>query len=94
MFGNINYNINGKVGYELTSEYLTEVERIWFEGLFTSPNVYLWDNELADYIPMNLLTTEYATIPQRNQKLYQVKVELQEATPRPSQNGFTRPRIF
>ena len=95
MLGNTDFNIRADHGVELTTDYLSKNEREWFEQLIKSPNIFLYKEGLTDeLIPMRLLTTQYAVIPQVNQSLYQLKIELIEAMPRATQNGFTRPRII
>ena len=78
----IDYQLKAYETYELTSDYLNDEEREWMEELFTSPKHYLYDEGSKGFIRVNLLDKEYTTIKKNNQKLYQLKIEIQVSAER------------
>ena len=81
----ISYKTTAYETYELTSDYLTDTEREWMEELFTSPKHYIYDEDKKWFIRVNLLNKEYSTIKKNNQKLYQIKIEVQVSSERRTQ---------
>lgn len=82
---NIDFNINATEVYELRSDYLKDNEREWLEELLISPKVFLYDEESKWFIRVNGLTGNYTNVIQKNQKLFQLALEVQVSQERRTQ---------
>lgn len=73
----INYSIDATDVYELTTDYVNQEEREWFENIFTSPKHMMYDELTDAFIRVNILNKKYTIINKKNQKLFQLKLEVQ-----------------
>ena len=73
----INYSIDATDVYELTTDYVNQEEREWFENIFTSPKHLMYDELTDAFIRVNILNKKYTIINKKNQKLFQLKLEVQ-----------------
>lgn len=71
--GNKSYYTNITENYIANSDWLTQTDADWLEGLFYSPNVYIQDG--SNFLPIVITDSEFTskTNP-RTQKLFQYKV--------------------
>lgn len=77
-FGDIiNYQLVANDIYELTTDYVNQEEREWFENIFTSPKHMMYDELTDAFIRVTLLNKKYTIINKKNQKLFQLKIEVQ-----------------
>ena len=73
----INYSLQATDIYELTTDYINQEEREWFENIFTSPKHMMYDELTDAFIRVNILNKKYTIINKKNQKLFQLKLEVQ-----------------
>ena len=73
----INYSLDATDIFELTTDYVNQEEREWFENIFTSPKHMMYDELTDAFIRVNILNKKYTIINKKNQKLFQLKLEVQ-----------------
>ena len=73
----INYSLDAIDIFELTTDYVNQEEREWFENIFTSPKHLMYDELTDAFIRVNILNKKYTIINKKNQKLFQLKLEVQ-----------------
>ena len=81
-----NFRVNAKESIKLNTDYLTDIESIWIEELFNSPEVYIVNQYSADdtggivnkYIePVILKTTGFTRKTTANDKLIQYTIDIE-----------------
>ena len=82
---NIDFNVNAIEVYELRSDYLKDAERTWLEECMVSPKMFLLDENTGYYQRVNNLTGDYTNFVQKNNKLYQLSLEVQVSQERRTQ---------
>ena len=82
---NIDFNVNATEIYELRSDYLKDAERTWLEECMVSPKMFLLDESTGYYQRVNNLTGDYTNFVQKNNKLYQLSLEVQVSQERRTQ---------
>lgn len=65
--------------FEATTNWLSETEAIWLEELFTSPEVYVYD-ESGNIIPIIITSTQYEEMTKRNKKMILYKIQYEYAS--------------
>jgi len=73
--------VNAQDEFEATSNWLSETEALWLEELFTSPEVYIYD-EIGNIIPIIITSTSFEEITKKHKKmiLYKITYELASKT--------------
>lgn len=73
--------VNAQEEFEATTNWLSETEALWLEELFTSPEVYIYD-ENGNILPIIITSSSYEEITKRQKKmiLYKITYELASKT--------------
>lgn len=74
--GTKTYNVNAIVNVEANTNWLTESDALHMEELFTSPDVYM-QNENNEYIPVVVTEKDYVRQTKANDKLIQYIIQVQ-----------------
>ena len=81
-----NFRVNAKEKLTLNTDYLSDLESVWMEGLFNSPEVYILTGEtttdnaglINKYLqPVILTTTTFTRKTVANDKLIQYTIEVE-----------------
>lgn len=81
----INWRNKVRQRWELTSDYLTQDKRIWLEELYMSPQVFIYDENHNNFIPVNVLDNQFVRVNTGNQKLFQLKINIEASADRRTQ---------
>ena len=84
--GKKNFRVNSKERIKINTDYLTDAESIWIEGLINSPEVYIINeftesdlySHLRRYIePVMVTTSDFVRKTQANDNLIQYTIEIE-----------------
>ena len=71
--------VNAQDEFEATTNWLSETEAIWLEELFTSPEVYVYD-ENGNILPIIITSTQYEEITKKQRKMILYKITYEYAS--------------
>jgi hypothetical protein len=83
---NPNYSIELNEQWELNTNWLTEVESVYFEELMTSPRVVLVDPNYG-YIAVNVVSSTYERVRKNNKKMIMHTITIERANNNGIQTG-------
>lgn len=84
---NPNYSIELNEQWELNTNWLTEVESVYFEELMTSPRVVLVDPNADDYIAVNVVSSTFERVRKNNKKMIMHTITIERANNNGIQTG-------